>query len=71
MGRQTASLFRRPNIEIEMTYNGGPSRTSNNVMKFLVIIAIVWIGYWAATGGLDQIGTPETAQSTTSTTLTE
>jgi len=54
-----------------MTYNGGPSRTSNNVMKFLVIVTIVWIGYWAATGGLDQIATPETAQSTTSTTLTE
>ena len=41
-----------------MTYNGGPSRVTNNVMKVLVIVTIVWVGYWAATGGLDQIATP-------------
>ncbi len=52
-----------------MTYNGAPSRVTNNVMKVLVIVTIVWVGYWAATGGLDRIATPETASSTTLTTV--
>ncbi|MFV1962090.1 MAG: hypothetical protein ACC658_09665 [Acidimicrobiia bacterium] len=54
-----------------MTYNGQASRASNNVMKVLVILAIAWVAYWAATGGLDQIATPEIAASTTLTTVAE
>ena len=54
-----------------MTYNGPASRATNNVMKFLVILTIALVAYWAATGGLDRIVTPETAISTTATTITE
>jgi hypothetical protein len=54
-----------------VTYNGQASRVSNNVMKALVILTIAWVAYWAATGGLDQIAIPETAASSTSTTVAE
>lgn len=55
-----------------MTYNSGQvSRATNNVMKVLVILTIALVAYWAATGGLDRIVTPETAISTTATTVTE
>lgn len=54
-----------------MTYNGPASRATNNVMKVLVILTIALVAYWAATGGLDRIATPETAISTTATTVTE
>lgn len=55
-----------------MTYNGQPTRSTNTVMKVLVIIAIVWVAFWAVNGGLEEITVPETsASSTTSTTTAE
>lgn len=36
-------------------------------MKVLVVLAIVWVAYWASTGGLDQIGIPESAPTTSTT----
>ena len=48
-----------------MTYQGAPSRTTNTVLKVLVIVTIIWVAYWAATGGLDQIVIPESTATTT------
>lgn len=52
-----------------MTYHGEPSRSTNTVMKTLIVVAIVLVAYWASTGGLDRIGVPESATAVTSTTL--
>lgn len=52
-----------------MTYHGQPSRTTNTVMKTLVIITILWVAYWAANGGLDQIGIPVSSPAATTTTV--
>ncbi len=60
-----------PDCWREVTYDGRASRATNNVMKVLVILTIALVAYWAATGGLDRIATPETAISTTATTVTE
>lgn len=51
-----------------MTYDGQPTRAATNLMKALVIITIIWVAYWAATGGLDRI-VVSGAATTTSTTL--
>jgi hypothetical protein len=46
-----------------LTYNGEQTRTGANVLKTLVILTIVWVAYWAATGGLDRIVIPDAASS--------
>jgi len=33
-------------------------------MRILVILMIVWVSYWAATGGLDRIVIPEDQPTT-------
>lgn len=38
-------------------------------MKVLVIVTIVWIAYWASTGGLEQIGIPTSSPASTTTTI--
>ena len=50
-----------------MTYQGQPSRSSNIVLKVLVVATIVWVAYWAATGGIDEIPMPETTAATSTT----
>lgn len=52
-----------------LTYDGQPTRTGSNILRFLVIVTIAWVAYWAATGGLDEIPIVETAPATTSTTV--
>lgn len=42
-----------------MTYEGETTRSSSLVMKILVVLFIAWVAYWAATGGLTEIPTPE------------
>ena len=53
-----------------MTYQGEPTRSNSTILKVLVVVTIVWVAYWASTGGLDRIVVPETAP-VTSTTLAE
>ena len=52
-----------------MTYQGQPSTSTNTVLKVLVAGLIIWVAYWAATGGLDEIAIPAPAEPTTSSTL--
>lgn len=52
-----------------MTYHGAPSRSTNTILKMLVIASIIWVAYWAATGGLDQIAVTDSTASTTTTTV--
>lgn len=40
-------------------------------MKILVIIAIIWVAFWAVNGGLEEITVPETAASSTTTSIAE
>lgn len=42
-----------------MTFDGESTRSSTLVMKVLVLGFIIWVAYWAATGGLAEI-TPQT-----------
>lgn len=37
-------------------------------MKILVVIAIIWVAFWAVNGGLEQITGPESSATTTTTT---
>lgn len=54
-----------------MTYQGQPSTSTNTVLKVLVVIAIIWVAYWAATGGIDRIATNQTSPATTTTVVSE
>lgn len=38
-----------------MTYEPGVARDSVRVMRGLVILFIIWVAYWASTGGLDRL----------------
>lgn len=51
-----------------MTYQGQPTGSSNTTLKILVIGMIIWIAYWASTGGIDRIPLNETAATTSTTT---
>ncbi len=51
-----------------LTYEGQPTRGNTVILKALVIATIIWIAYWAATGGLDEIVVP-VPDAATSTTL--
>ncbi len=50
-----------------MTYQGQPASSTNNVLKVLVVVTIIWVAYWAGTGGLDEIATSQPASPTTTT----
>jgi hypothetical protein len=50
-----------------VTYQGQPASSTNNVLKVLVAVTIIWVAYWAGTGGLDEITTPQPVSSTTTT----
>lgn len=50
-----------------VTYDGRPARSTNTVMKILVIIAIIWVAFWAVNGGLEQITVPESSANTSTT----
>jgi len=54
-----------------VTYQGQSASSTNTVLKVLVVVTIILVAYWAATGGLDQITTSQPSQSTTATTLSE
>ncbi|MEA1902083.1 MAG: hypothetical protein U9N56_00995 [Actinomycetota bacterium] len=54
-----------------MTYDGHQTRSGSNILRFLVIVTIAWVAYWASTGGLDQIPAVESAPVVTSTTISE
>lgn len=53
-----------------MTYQGQTTGSSNTTLKILVIGMIIWVAYWASTGGIDRIPLNETAATTTSTSIT-
>lgn len=44
----------------KLTYAPNTSRSSNRVLTVLVLITIVIVAWWAMTGGLDEVETPET-----------
>lgn len=50
-----------------MTYQGQSASSTNTVLKVLVVATIIWVAYWAATGGLDQIATSQPESATTTT----
>ena len=54
-----------------MTYQGQPSSSTNTILKVLVVILIIWVAYWASTGGLDQITTTGSTPAETTTTVAE
>ena len=54
-----------------MTYQGQPSSSTNTILKVLVVILIVWVAYWAATGGFDQIAITSPTPAETTTTVAE
>jgi hypothetical protein len=45
-----------------LTYTGNASRSSNSVLIALVAITIVFVAWWAISGGLDEIQTAEREQ---------
>lgn len=38
-----------------MTYKTATARDSKRAMQVLVVIFIVWVAFWASTGGLDRM----------------
>jgi hypothetical protein len=54
-----------------VTYQGDTTKTGNRVLKALVVLAIVFIAWWAARGGYDQVPTitPTSTTDSTSTTI--
>lgn len=54
-----------------MTYQGSPAGSGSRVMKILVVITIAMVAYWAATGGLDEIGAGPTGDSANVVTQSE
>jgi hypothetical protein len=38
-----------------VTFEPGHAREPNRVMRGLVVVFIVWVAYWASTGGLDRL----------------
>lgn len=51
-----------------MTYQGEPAGSGNTVLKTLVVLAVVFMAWWAVRGGYDQI--PYTVPTTTEVTTT-
>lgn len=47
-----------------MTYQAETARSSSRILRLLVVVMIVWVAYWASTGGLDQIIVPEEEPAT-------
>lgn len=51
-----------------VTFQGESTRSGSNVLKTLVVITIVLVAYWAASGGLDRIEVPSTTPTSSTTT---
>jgi hypothetical protein len=43
-----------------VTYKTETGRGSNRIMQSLVVLFIVWVAFWASTGGLERMLTEDT-----------
>ena len=48
-----------------------PASSTNTILKVLVVVLIVWVAYWAATGGIDEIVVNQPSSTSTTTSVSE
>lgn len=51
-----------------MTFSGEPGSTGNSVLKAMVVIAIVFVAFWAIRGGYQSVDVPVTTTTSSTTT---